>query len=49
MFHRLPVRQKEMQRNIKKEYNKLVHTLQALALVQTKVKISLSQSSSSKG
>ncbi|XP_062820498.1 mismatch repair endonuclease PMS2 isoform X1 [Anolis carolinensis] len=39
LFHTLPVRHKEFQRNIKKEYAKMVQVLQAYCIVSTGVRI----------
>jgi DNA mismatch repair protein PMS2 len=39
LFKQLPVRYKAFQRNVKKEYVKLVQVLQAYALVATGVKL----------
>ncbi|KAJ6659700.1 hypothetical protein lerEdw1_018413 [Lerista edwardsae] len=39
LFHTLPVRHKEFQRNIKKEYAKMVQILQAYCLISTGVRI----------
>ncbi|XP_067316641.1 mismatch repair endonuclease PMS2 [Anolis sagrei] len=39
LFHTLPVRHKEFQRNIKKEYAKMVQVLQAYCIISTGVRI----------
>ena len=39
VFARLPVRRKELARNVKREYGKLLHILQAYALVNPEVRI----------
>ncbi|CAI5792060.1 mismatch repair endonuclease PMS2 [Podarcis lilfordi] len=39
LFYTLPVRHKEFQRNIKKEYAKMVHVLQAYCIISTGVRI----------
>ncbi|XP_055360681.1 mismatch repair endonuclease PMS2 [Betta splendens] len=42
LFYTLPVRHKEFQRNIKKEYNKLLHVLQSYCIISTGVRITCS-------
>ncbi|XP_021164897.2 mismatch repair endonuclease PMS2 isoform X1 [Fundulus heteroclitus] len=42
LFHTLPVRYKEFQRNIKKEYAKMLHVLQAYCIISTGVRITCS-------
>ncbi|XP_059177944.1 mismatch repair endonuclease PMS2-like [Physella acuta] len=42
IFHTLPVRHKEFQRNLKKEFAKLVHVLNAYCIVNTGVRITCS-------
>ncbi|XP_037546699.1 mismatch repair endonuclease PMS2 [Nematolebias whitei] len=42
LFYTLPVRHKEFQRNIKKEYSKMVHVLQAYCIISTGVRITCS-------
>ncbi|XP_035261656.1 mismatch repair endonuclease PMS2 isoform X2 [Anguilla anguilla] len=39
LFYTLPVRHKEFQRNIKKEYSKMVHVLQSYCIISTGVRI----------
>ncbi|XP_071265744.1 mismatch repair endonuclease PMS2-like isoform X2 [Salvelinus alpinus] len=39
LFYTLPVRHKEFQRNIKKEYTKMIHVLQSYCIVSTGVRI----------
>ncbi|XP_061083267.1 mismatch repair endonuclease PMS2 [Conger conger] len=39
LFSTLPVRHKEFQRNIKKEYSKMVHVLQSYCIISTGVRI----------
>lgn len=39
LFYTLPVRHKEFQRNIKKEYTKMVHVLQSYCIISTGVRI----------
>uniref|UniRef100_A0AAZ3RBA1 Mismatch repair endonuclease PMS2 n=1 Tax=Oncorhynchus tshawytscha TaxID=74940 RepID=A0AAZ3RBA1_ONCTS len=39
LFYTLPVRHKEFQRNIKKEYTKMIHILQSYCIVSTGVRI----------
>ncbi|KAJ7984683.1 hypothetical protein DPEC_G00357290 [Dallia pectoralis] len=39
LFYTLPVRHKEFQRNIKKEYSKAIHVLQSYCIVSTGVRI----------
>uniref|UniRef100_A0AAR2INJ5 DNA mismatch repair protein S5 domain-containing protein n=1 Tax=Pygocentrus nattereri TaxID=42514 RepID=A0AAR2INJ5_PYGNA len=39
LFSTLPVRHKEFQRNIKKEYSKMVHVLQSYCIISTAVRI----------
>ncbi|XP_072522856.1 mismatch repair endonuclease PMS2 [Salminus brasiliensis] len=39
LFSTLPVRHKEFQRNIKKEYSKMIHVLQSYCIVSTGVRI----------
>ncbi|KAL1768338.1 mismatch repair endonuclease PMS2 [Sigmodon hispidus] len=40
LFHTLPVRHKEFQRNIKKEYAKMVQVLQAYCIISTGIRVS---------
>uniref|UniRef100_A0A3Q3R123 Mismatch repair endonuclease PMS2 n=1 Tax=Monopterus albus TaxID=43700 RepID=A0A3Q3R123_MONAL len=42
LFHTLPVRHKEFQRNIKKEYSKMIHVLQSYCIIATGVRITCS-------
>ncbi|XP_014915461.1 mismatch repair endonuclease PMS2 isoform X2 [Poecilia latipinna] len=42
LFYTLPVRHKEFQRNIKKEFAKMIHVLQAYCIVSTGVRITCS-------
>uniref|UniRef100_A0A8C5E4B5 Mismatch repair endonuclease PMS2 n=1 Tax=Gouania willdenowi TaxID=441366 RepID=A0A8C5E4B5_GOUWI len=42
LFYTLPVRYKEFQRNIKKEFTKMVHVLQAYCIISTGVRITCS-------
>ncbi|KAM9715644.1 mismatch repair endonuclease PMS2 isoform 1-T1 [Menidia menidia] len=42
LFYTLPVRHKEFQRNIKKEYAKMLHVLQAYCVISSGVRISCS-------
>ncbi|XP_076616947.1 mismatch repair endonuclease PMS2 isoform X2 [Chaetodon auriga] len=42
LFYTLPVRHKEFQRNIKKEYAKMIHILQSYCIVSTGVRITCS-------
>uniref|UniRef100_A0A4W6CKY9 Mismatch repair endonuclease PMS2 n=1 Tax=Lates calcarifer TaxID=8187 RepID=A0A4W6CKY9_LATCA len=42
LFYTLPVRHKEFQRNIKKEYNKMIHVLQSYCIISTGVRITCS-------
>nr|XP_046234187.1 mismatch repair endonuclease PMS2 isoform X2 [Scatophagus argus] len=42
LFYTLPVRHKEFQRNIKKEYAKMLHVLQAYCIISTGVRITCS-------
>uniref|UniRef100_A0A1A8N8Z4 PMS2 postmeiotic segregation increased 2 n=1 Tax=Nothobranchius rachovii TaxID=451742 RepID=A0A1A8N8Z4_9TELE len=42
LFYTLPVRHKEFQRNIKKEYAKMLHVLQAYCIVSTGVRLTCS-------
>ncbi|XP_017273786.1 mismatch repair endonuclease PMS2 [Kryptolebias marmoratus] len=42
LFYTLPVRYKEFQRNIKKEYSKMIHILQAYCIISTGVRITCS-------
>ncbi|KAL7857151.1 hypothetical protein SRHO_G00160500 [Serrasalmus rhombeus] len=39
LFSTLPVRHKEFQRNIKKEYSKMIHVLQSYCIISTAVRI----------
>ncbi|KAG7491853.1 hypothetical protein MATL_G00007990 [Megalops atlanticus] len=39
LFYTLPVRHKEFQRNIKKEYTKMIHVLQSYCIISTGVRI----------
>lgn len=40
LFHTLPVRHREFQRNVKKEFSKLVHVLDGYCIISTGVRIS---------
>lgn len=42
LFNTLPVRHKEFQRNIKKEYAKMIHVLQSYCIISTGVRITCS-------
>ncbi|KAJ6283392.1 hypothetical protein J3E71DRAFT_391035 [Bipolaris maydis] len=42
LFHNLPVRRKELEKNIKREYNKVLHLLNAYACISVGVKFSVS-------
>uniref|UniRef100_A0AAQ4RYK2 PMS1 homolog 2, mismatch repair system component n=1 Tax=Gasterosteus aculeatus aculeatus TaxID=481459 RepID=A0AAQ4RYK2_GASAC len=42
LFYTLPVRHKEFQRNIKKEYAKMIHVLQAYCIISTGVRVTCS-------
>ncbi|KAG7260546.1 hypothetical protein CRUP_024738 [Coryphaenoides rupestris] len=42
LFHTLPVRHKEFQRNIKKEFTRMVHVLQAYGIISTGVRVTCS-------
>lgn len=42
LFHNLPVRRKELEKNVKREYNKVLEMLQAYACISTGVKFSVS-------
>ncbi|KAM3833999.1 mismatch repair endonuclease PMS2-like [Diretmus argenteus] len=42
LFYTLPVRHKEFQRNIKKEYTKMIHVLQSYCIISTGVRITCS-------
>uniref|UniRef100_A0A1A7X7L3 Mismatch repair endonuclease PMS2 n=1 Tax=Iconisemion striatum TaxID=60296 RepID=A0A1A7X7L3_9TELE len=42
LFHTLPVRHKEFRRNIKKEYAKMLHVLQAYCIISTGVRLTCS-------
>uniref|UniRef100_A0A665WM84 PMS1 homolog 2, mismatch repair system component n=1 Tax=Echeneis naucrates TaxID=173247 RepID=A0A665WM84_ECHNA len=42
LFYTLPVRHKEFQRNIKKEYSKMIHVLQSYCIISTGVRITCS-------
>ncbi|XP_028845456.1 mismatch repair endonuclease PMS2 isoform X2 [Denticeps clupeoides] len=42
LFRTLPVRHREFQRNIKKEYSKMIHVLQAYCIISTGVRITCS-------
>ncbi|KAF3704605.1 Mismatch repair endonuclease PMS2 [Channa argus] len=42
LFYTLPVRHKEFQRNIKKEYTKMIHILQSYCIISTGVRITCS-------
>uniref|UniRef100_A0A1A8C163 Mismatch repair endonuclease PMS2 n=1 Tax=Nothobranchius kadleci TaxID=1051664 RepID=A0A1A8C163_NOTKA len=42
LFYTLPVRHKEFQRNIKKEYAKMLHVLQAYCIISTGVRLTCS-------
>ncbi|KAK2064305.1 DNA mismatch repair protein MutL [Colletotrichum caudatum] len=43
LFHSLPVRRRELQRNIRREWNKVIALLNQYACIQTGVKFSVSQ------
>ncbi|KAK1518951.1 DNA mismatch repair protein MutL [Colletotrichum costaricense] len=43
LFHNLPVRRRELQRNVKREWNKVIALLNQYACIQTGVKFSVSQ------
>ncbi|KAL7785951.1 hypothetical protein V8C37DRAFT_392951 [Trichoderma ceciliae] len=43
LFHNLPVRRRELDRNIKREWHKVIALLNQYACIQTKVKFSVSQ------
>lgn len=43
LFHNLPVRRRELERNIKREWNKVISLLNQYACVQTGVKFTVSQ------
>ncbi|KAI1151624.1 hypothetical protein F4825DRAFT_451331 [Nemania diffusa] len=43
LFHNLPVRRRELERNIKREWNKVLVVLNQYACIQTKLKFSVSQ------
>uniref|UniRef100_A0A3P9MR69 PMS1 homolog 2, mismatch repair system component n=1 Tax=Oryzias latipes TaxID=8090 RepID=A0A3P9MR69_ORYLA len=45
LFHTLPVRHKEFQRNIKKEYAKMIHVLQAYCIISAGVRLTCSNQS----
>ncbi|KAL0983918.1 hypothetical protein UPYG_G00134750 [Umbra pygmaea] len=45
LFYTLPVRHKEFQRNIKKEYTKMIHVLQSYCIISTGVRISCTNQS----
>ncbi|KAK2820798.1 hypothetical protein Q5P01_023757 [Channa striata] len=42
LFYTLPVRHKEFQRNIKKEYTRMIHVLQSYCIISTGVRITCS-------
>jgi len=42
LFHNLPVRRKELEKNIKREYSKVLGLLHAYACISTDVRISVS-------
>lgn len=42
LFNNLPVRRKELEKSIKREYNKVLHLLNAYACISTGVKLSVS-------
>ncbi|KAF2450251.1 DNA mismatch repair protein-like protein pms1 [Karstenula rhodostoma CBS 690.94] len=42
LFHNLPVRQKELEKNVKREYSKVLDLLQAYACISTGVKFNIS-------
>lgn len=42
LFHNLPVRRKELEKNVKREYSKVLEMLQAYACISTGVKFSVS-------
>ena len=43
LFHNLPVRRRELERNIKREWNKVIALLNQYACIQTSLKFSVSQ------
>ncbi|KAI0967709.1 hypothetical protein F4678DRAFT_445290 [Xylaria arbuscula] len=43
LFHNLPVRRRELERNIKREWNKVLGVLNQYACIQTELKFSVSQ------
>lgn len=43
LFHNLPVRRRELERNIKREWNKVITLLNQYACIQTNLKFSVSQ------
>ncbi|RTE77981.1 hypothetical protein BHE90_007543 [Fusarium euwallaceae] len=43
LFHNLPVRRRELERNIKREWNKVIALLNQYACIQTNLKFSVSQ------
>ncbi|KAJ4314627.1 ATP-binding mismatch repair protein [Fusarium piperis] len=43
LFHNLPVRRRELERNIKREWNKVISLLNQYACIQTNLKFSVSQ------
>ncbi|KAG8676045.1 hypothetical protein FPOAC1_002041 [Fusarium poae] len=43
LFHNLPVRRRELERNIKREWNKVIALLNQYACIQTNMKFSVSQ------
>ena len=42
LFHNLPVRRKELEKNVKREYTKVLHLLNAYACISVGVKFSVS-------
>ncbi|KAL5406108.1 hypothetical protein PMIN03_008007 [Paraphaeosphaeria minitans] len=42
LFHNLPVRRKELEKNVKREYNKVLELLQAYACIRTGVRFNVS-------
>lgn len=48
LFHTLPVRQRELKKNAKREFTKMTQTLQAYALAHPNIKFSLSHQTADK-
>lgn len=48
LFHTIPVRQRELKKNVKREFMKMTQTLQAYALAQPNVKFTLSNQTAEK-